>query len=62
MIREKLITINLVTQLLRVLVEVVDSKVSVDSIVHLFQIFLRTFSVILEEGARPEDQAIEEMI
>ena len=62
MIREKLITINLVTQLLRVLVEVVDFKVSVDSIVLLFQIFLRTFSVILEEEARPEDQAIEEMI
>ena len=43
-------------------VEVVDFKVSVDSIVHLFQIFLRTFSVILEEEARQEEQAIEEMI
>ena len=62
MIRGKPTTINLVMQLLKVLVEVVDFKVSVDSIVHLFPIFLRTFLVISVEVDQPEGLAIEEMI
>ena len=62
MIKEKLTTINLVTQHLKVEVEVVDFKVSVDLIVHLFLIFLRIFLVILEEEVLLEDQVIEEMI
>ena len=62
MIREKLTTINLDMQLLKVQVEVVDFKVLVGLKVHLFPIFLRIFSVILEEEVLLEDQAIEEMI
>ena len=61
MIRGKPTTINLVMQLLKVLVEVVDFKVLVDSIVLPFPIFLRIFSVILVEVALLEGQATEEM-
>ena len=58
--REKLITINSVTPLLKV-VEVVV-KVLVVSTRPLFQIFLRTFSVILVEVVQLEGRVIEEMI
>ena len=58
--REKLIMINSAMLLLRELVEV--HKVLVVLTLHLFQIFLKTFSVILVELVPQEDQAIEVMI
>ena len=60
MIREKLITINLVMRLLRAVVEVV-SKASEVLIVPHFPIFLKIFSVTSAE-AHQEGLAIEEMI
>ena len=57
--REKQTTISLVTLLLKVEVEAV--KVLVVSIHLLFQIYLKTFSVILEEDLL-EKQVIEEAI
>ena len=57
--REKLITINLVMQLLKE-VEVEDKDLVV--LIHLlFQIFLKTFLVTLVEEVPQEDQAIEVM-
>ena len=58
--REKQTTISLVTQLLKELVEA--AKVLVDLILHLSQIFLRTFLAILVEEAPQEDLVTEEMI
>ena len=52
--------ISLVTQLLKELVEA--AKVLVDLILHLSQIFLRTFLAILVEEAPQEDRVTEEMI
>ena len=59
-IREKLITINLVTQLLRVVVEVV-SKASEVLIVPRFLIFLKIFLVTSAEAPQ-EERVIGEMI
>ena len=57
--REKLTTINLVTQLLRELA--VEDKVLEDSIHLLSQIFLKTSLVTLVEVVPLGDQAIEGM-
>ena len=57
--REKQITISLAMLLLKAEVEAV--KVLVVSIHLLFQIYLKTFSVILVAGDQVEDLAIEVM-
>ena len=57
--KEKLTTINLVMQLLKEAEAEVEDLV--DLIHHLFQIFLRTSSVILVEVVPLGDQVIEEM-
>ena len=56
--REKQITINSATQPLK---EVVEVKALVDLIPLPFQIFLKTFSVILVEAVQQEGRVIEEM-
>ena len=56
----KQITINLVMLLLKEVVE--EVKVLGGLILHLFQIFLKIFLVILVEAALVEDQVIEGMI
>ena len=58
MIREKQTTINSATQPLREVVA--EVKASVDLIRPPFQIFLKTFLVILVGAVPLEDQAIEE--
>ena len=57
--KEKLTTISLGTLPLKVVVEAVKGLVVL--ILHPFQIFLRTSSVILVEVVQLEDRAIEEM-
>ena len=60
-IKEKLIMINSVTQLLREVEVEVDFKALVVLIVHLSQIFLKIFLVTLVEAPQGE-LVIEEMI